>query len=61
MLLVAPKWNEKVYPYDDLLLHNTAQIDPEKLDFVTFPKANNLELVECLLRAGNCFRKSTTS
>lgn len=49
-----PKWNENVYPYDDLLLFNTAQVDPENSDYINFPKFEDVEFIECLLEPGLC-------
>ena len=52
VLLIDPKWNENVYPRDDLLLFNTAMVDPENTDFENFPKFKDVEVIECYLNEG---------
>lgn len=52
VFLIDPKWSENVYPYDDFLLFNTAQVDLENIDYEKFPKFENTEIFECILEAG---------
>lgn len=52
VFLIDPKWSENVYPYDDFLLFNTAQVDLENIDYEKFPKFKNTEIFECILEAG---------
>lgn len=52
VLLVDPKYNENVYPHEDNLLFNTSRVDPEKPDFVQFPKFKDVKLLQCVLEPG---------
>lgn len=52
MFLFPPKDSEYLYPYDDELLHNTAQVDPRNPDFEKFPKYKEVKPYYCTLSAG---------
>lgn len=52
VLLVDPVWNDNLYPFDDQLLFNTAQVDPENPIYEKFPKFADVEFIECILEPG---------
>lgn len=53
ILLADPKYNDDIYPYEDALLFNTSQVNPEKPDFDQFPKFKDVPLMQCVLEPGD--------
>lgn len=45
-----------MYPYEDKLLMNTAQVDPIKPDFSKFPKFSEANAMLCTLTEGMNFK-----
>ena len=50
--LYSDKVSDMVYPYDDMLLCNTSQVDLENPDLEKFPKFHSAPYVECRLKPG---------
>lgn len=51
IILASSNESENVYPYEGML-NNTAQIDPENLDFEKFPLAKNVKFYRVVLKEG---------
>ncbi|XP_050428165.1 bifunctional peptidase and arginyl-hydroxylase JMJD5-like isoform X2 [Adelges cooleyi] len=52
IILYDPKWTECLYPYEEKLLMNTAQVDPIKPDLSKYPKFSLAEAKHCTLHEG---------
>lgn len=52
IILFSPKDSKNLYPHDEILLSNTAQVDPTKPDLNTFPKSSEAEMWQCELKSG---------
>ncbi|KAF6208129.1 hypothetical protein GE061_016579 [Apolygus lucorum] len=52
ILLFSPKDSEFLYPHDETLLNNTAQVDPYHPDKAKFPKFEHAVIYYCNLRPG---------
>ncbi|KAJ9601152.1 hypothetical protein L9F63_000672, partial [Diploptera punctata] len=52
ILLYSPGETEKLYPHEGSMLNNTAQVNPEKPDYSTFPKYKTAQTWECHLQPG---------
>lgn len=52
ILLFSPNDSECLYPHEDKLLFNTAQVDPYKPDLERFPKFSSATVYKCLLEPG---------
>ncbi|XP_050531961.1 bifunctional peptidase and arginyl-hydroxylase JMJD5 [Daktulosphaira vitifoliae] len=54
IFLFDPKWTDCLYPYEEKLLKNTAQVDPSKPDLNTYPKFTEVEAIHCILSEALC-------
>lgn len=52
ILLFSPKDSEYLYPHQDKLLFNTAQVNPTKPDLLKYPNYYKAAPYKCLLEAG---------
>lgn len=53
MLLFSPADSPYLYPHEDSLLSNTAQVDPINPDFEKFPEFSKGTMYKCILEAGD--------
>lgn len=52
ILLYSPDESEKLYPHEGSMLNNTAQVNPEKPSYETFPRYKAAKAWECHLQQG---------
>jgi len=52
LFLFSPKDTEYLYPHDEKMLSNTAQVDPLKPDNTRFPNFKKAQMYKCLLEPG---------
>ncbi|CAH1159504.1 unnamed protein product [Phyllotreta striolata] len=52
IILFSPEDTPNLYPHDDKLLNNTAQVDPVNPDLQKHPKFSNAHIYKCLLEPG---------
>ncbi|XP_021309477.1 lysine-specific demethylase JMJ30 isoform X1 [Sorghum bicolor] len=45
--------SEDLYPHTETMLCNTSQVDLDNIDFKEFPRAENLEFMDCILEEGD--------
>ncbi|XP_056630603.1 lysine-specific demethylase 8 isoform X1 [Diorhabda sublineata] len=53
VILFSPKDTEYLYPHEDKLLNNTAQVDPLEPDLKNYPNFVKSTLYKCLLEPGD--------
>lgn len=52
LLLFPPKDSKCLYPHEDRMLNNTAQVNPLKPDLNLFPDFTKTTMYECYLEPG---------
>lgn len=52
ILLFSPDDTEYLYPHDEKMLSNTAQVDPIKPDYSKHPGFKKARMYKCLLEPG---------
>ncbi|OEL21117.1 Lysine-specific demethylase JMJ30, partial [Dichanthelium oligosanthes] len=45
--------SEDLYPHSETMLSNTSQVDLDNIDLEEFPRAENLEFMDCILEEGD--------
>ncbi|KAL4283581.1 hypothetical protein GQ457_16G006230 [Hibiscus cannabinus] len=50
--LYSASCSEDLYPYSETMLHNSSQVDLDNIDEVEFPKARDLDFIDCILEEG---------
>lgn len=50
--LYSSSENEKLYPYQDRMLHNSSQVDVENPDLKKFPLFSTAKFMETILKEG---------
>ncbi|XP_022732335.1 lysine-specific demethylase JMJ30-like [Durio zibethinus] len=50
--LYSASYCEELYPYSEIMLNNSSQVDLDNIDDEEFPKVRELEFVDCILEEG---------